>query len=82
MLDAAAWSVFQACATQWDVVVGLGGGGRTGLKYDRVRIVAEANGWALNEALLARIRRLEALSILDENRKREESVDGADGTVN
>ncbi len=81
MLDSAAWQVFSACQTQWDVAVGLGGAARLGLKYDQVRIVAEAYGWELNAALLDRIRRLEALSLIEEGKKKAEDEAG-DGAVN
>lgn len=47
--------VFNDCATQWNIVAGLGGGGRTGLDYLKVESVARAHGLAWNEDLLAMI---------------------------
>ncbi len=82
-LDSVAWQIFTDCQTQWEIAVGMGGAVRLGLKYDQVRVVAEAHGWAFNAALLARIRRLETLSLLEEQKRAARDEDRTEGsTVN
>jgi hypothetical protein len=70
--DQVAWFVFRASASCWNWFGGgLGGGGRTGLRYSDVRVVAEAYGFALNAPLLVRIQRLEMLTLADDAKRRD-----------
>lgn len=55
LIEHLALRVFNDCTTQWDIVAGLGGGGRTGLDYLKVESVARAHGLAWNEDLLQMI---------------------------
>ena len=51
-IEQAALEVFSECQTQWHVVAGFGGGGRTGLRYDAVRAVADSHGYEWSEDFL------------------------------
>lgn len=78
-LDQAAWIIFRACQTQWDVAVGMGGAIRTGMKYDQAKVVAETHGFVFNRPLLQRLQRLEALSILDESKRVRRAPGSSEG---
>lgn len=48
--------VFTDALTQWDIIAGFGGGGRTRLIYSEAKVIAEAHGFEWNGDLLDRLR--------------------------
>jgi len=70
-LEQQALEVFSECQTQWDVVAGIGGGGRVGLKYSSAEVVCRSHGYEWSEDMLRMLRICEVVSLKQQAAKAE-----------
>ncbi len=70
-LEQIAIEAFRLSQTQWEISSGMSGGGRTGLRYESVRVVVQSLGCDLSSDLLNLIQQCESLLLTQEAARRE-----------